>query len=217
MCAGLFLTDRVCLRVRTDMAFPFSHRKTTQALNFFARQAGGSQNKLKALKLIYFADRYHLRRYGRPITGDDYLAMPYGPVASGAKDLAEMSDFLGDDERAYGSQYLAPMDRNTYRSIAEVEERALSQSDRTALAWAWEKFGGMEQFPLAELTHRYPEWQRHEAALKEGRETRVPMSYRDFLEEPETAVDPCHPLSSDERAALAEGLQERKAAERLLS
>jgi uncharacterized phage-associated protein len=199
------------------MAFTFSHRKTTQALNFFARQAGGSQDKLKALKLIYFADRYHLRRYGRPITGDEYLAMPYGPVASGAKDLAEMSDFLGDDERTYGAQYLAPGSNHTYSSLAEIDERTLSESDRTALAWAWGKFGHMEKFELAELTHLYPEWQRHEAVLKEKRETRVPMSYLDFLDEPETAVDPCHPLSTDERAALAEGLQERKAAERLLS
>ena len=199
------------------MAFPFSHRKTTQALNFFARQEGGSQDKLKALKLIYFADRYHLRRYGRPITGDEYLAMPYGPVASGAKDLAEMSDFLGDDERTYGEQYLAPGGHHSYRSLAEVDERILSESDRQALAWAWEKFGHMDKFELAELTHRYPEWQRHEPALKEKRETRVPMSYRDFLDEPETNVDACHTLTPEERAALAQGIQERYDAERLLS
>src|SRR5438309_84841 len=76
------------------MPFSFSHRKATQALNFFAQRAGGSINKMKALKLVYFADRYHLRKYGRPVVGDEYLAMNYGPVASGTKDLAEMSDFL---------------------------------------------------------------------------------------------------------------------------
>jgi len=199
------------------MAFPFSHRKTTQALNFFARKAGGSLSKLKALKLVYFADRYHLRRYGRPITGDEYLAMPYGPVASGAKDLAEMSGFLGEDERDYGAQYLAPVDGNSYRSLADVDERTLSESDLTALAWAWDKFGRMGQFDLADLTHRYPEWQRHESALKEKRETRVPMSYRDFLDEPETNVDACHTLTPEERAAVAQGIQERYEAERLLS
>jgi uncharacterized phage-associated protein len=199
------------------MAFPFSHRKTTQALNFFARQAGGSQDKLKALKLIYFADRYHLRRFGRPITGDEYLAMPYGPVASGAKDLAEMSEFLGEDEREYGSRYIAPSDHHTYRSLAEVDERTFSESDRTALAWAWDKFGRKDKFELADLTHLYPEWKRHEAALKEKRETRVPMSYRDFFDEPETKVDPCHPLTAEERAAAVQGLRERYEAEHLLS
>ena len=83
------------------MNLTFAHRKATQALNYFARQSSGRLNKLKALKLIYFADRYHLRTYGRPITNDRYLAMEYGPVASSCKDLAEMSEFLGKEEREY--------------------------------------------------------------------------------------------------------------------
>ena len=199
------------------MAFPFSHRKTTQVLNFFARQSGGEINKLKALKLVYFADRYHLRRYARPITGDEYLAMPFGPVASGAKDLAEMGDFLSDDERSYGAQFLAPVDRFSFRSTAEVEARALSESDRMALAWVWEKFGQMDSFKLADYTHQYPEWKRHEAALEGKRETRVPMCYRDFLEDPEPGLEVCHPLDDEQRRALAEGIQERFDAERILS
>lgn len=199
------------------MSFPFSHRKTTQALNYFARMSGGDINKLKALKLVYFADRYHLRRYGRPITGDEYLAMPYGPVASGAKDLAEMGDFLSDDERAYGAQFLAPVDRYSYRSAAELDGRTLSESDRMALAWAWEKFGQMDRFKLADYTHRYPEWKRHEAALVGKRETRVPMCYRDFLDDPDPGTEPCHPLGVEDRAALAAGIQERFEAENMLS
>ena len=200
------------------MSFPFSHRKTTQALNFFARQSGGEINKLKALKLIFLADRYHLRRYGRPITGDEYFAMPYGPVASGAKDLTEMDPMLSDAERAYGAQYLAPVDRYTYRSVAAVENRALSESDRDALAWAWEQFGKREHFNLAGYTHRYPEWKRHEKALNTKRETRILMNYRDFLDDSDVPdTDPCHPLTPDERAALAAGIRERFDAERVLS
>lgn len=199
------------------MAFPFSHRKTTQALNYFARMSDGEINKLKALKLVYFADRYHLRRYGRPITGDEYLAMPYGPVASGAKDLAEMGDFLSDDERAYGAQFLAPVDRYSYRSTAEVAAKALSESDLLALDWAWKTFGALDRYKLADYTHRYPEWKRHEAALEGKRETRVPMCYRDFLDDPGPDTELCHPLSAEDRAALAAGIQERFEAERMLS
>lgn len=199
------------------MSFPFSHRKTTQALNFFARQAGGEINKLKALKLVYFADRYHLRRFGRPITGDEYYAMTYGPVASGAKDLIERDSFLSDDEVAYSSQFIAPVDRYTYRSIADFSPKVLSESDREALAWAWENFGSRERFDLAEATHAYPEWKRHASAIEGKRETRVPMCYRDFLEDPEPGFDPCHALTAEERAALAAGIQERFDAERLLS
>ena len=200
------------------MSFPFSHRKTTQVLNFFARQSGGEINKLKALKMVFLADRYHLRRYGRPITGDEYFAMPYGPVASGAKDLTEMDPMLSDAERAYGVQYLAPVDRYSYRSVAGVESRALSESDRIALAWVWNQFGKREHFNLAEYTHRYPEWKRHEQALTARRETRILMNYRDFLDDSDVPdTDPCHPLTPAERAALAEGIKERFDVERMLS
>ncbi|WP_182056504.1 Panacea domain-containing protein [Pantoea sp. ME81] len=42
-------------------------------------------------KLMYFADRKHLERYGRLITGDNYKAMKNGPVASGAYDLLKLA------------------------------------------------------------------------------------------------------------------------------
>src|SRR5712692_6685551 len=129
------------------MPFSFSHRKATQALNFFARRAGGTINKMKALKLVFLADRYHLRKYGRPITNDEYFALEYGPIASGAKDLAEMSDFLGADERGYARRFIRPAKTAlTYSSLAEVDEKVLSESDREALDYAWQKFGRVEKY-----------------------------------------------------------------------
>lgn len=64
-----------------NTGYQFAYRKAAQALNYFAIQNGGEIEKLQALKLIYFADRYHLRKYGRPITNDQYWAMNFGPVA----------------------------------------------------------------------------------------------------------------------------------------
>ena len=190
------------------MPFQFSHRKATQALNFLARQAGGTITKLMALKLVYFADRYHLRRYGRPVIGDEYLAMRYGPVASATKDIAEMSDFLGPEERDYAKAFIIRIDGLSYRSAAAVDEVVFSQSDREALAWSWQHFGGFRRFDLAELTHLYPEWKRHEATLKANVVSRAAMNYRDFLEDPPTGCDPCHPLTQEEREAVAAGIDE---------
>src|SRR6266581_2187863 len=148
------------------MPFSFSHRKATQTLNFVARKSGGSINKMKALKLVYFADRYHLRKYGRPVVGDEYLAMNYGPVASGAKDLAEMSDFLGEEEARYAKRFIRPAESAiTYRSVADVDDKVLSESDREALEFAWKRFGRTAEFTLSKLTHRYPNWKKHEPAL----------------------------------------------------
>ena len=190
------------------MPFAFSHRKATQALNFMARQAGGSIHKLKALKLVYFADRYHLRRFGRPVIGDEYLAMEYGPVPSNTKDIAEISDFLGKEEREYAKAYIQPNEFHSYRSERAVEEKVFSESDREALVWAWKNFGHIARFDLAKLTHEYPEWKRHEAALQAKLVSRAPMNYRDFLEDPPKGCEPCHPLTQETREAVAEGIGE---------
>src|SRR4030042_860609 len=95
----------------------FDYRKATQALNYFARKQGGQINKMKALKLVYLADRYHLRKYGRLITNDVYFAMNYGAVPSSAKDIAEGSEFLGEMEKEYSSRYLAARKSRLLRSV----------------------------------------------------------------------------------------------------
>ena len=42
----------------------------------------GSCDLHKLYKIIYFAEKNHLSQYGRPITGDFFIAMKYGPVPS---------------------------------------------------------------------------------------------------------------------------------------
>ena len=40
----------------------------------------------KLFKILYFAESEHLAEYGRPITGDEYKAIKYGPIPSFLKD-----------------------------------------------------------------------------------------------------------------------------------
>ncbi len=184
---------------------PFDHRKAAQAINFFARANGGEIGKLRTLKLVYFADRYHLRKYGRPITHDQYWAMRHGPVASGVKDLFEL-DSASPEERHYAEALFEPgAKEHKVRSIRDVDATVLSESDMEALRFAWERFG--RGGGIVEKTHQYPEWKRHESRLTAGL-TRAPMSYEDFLADPPDGVEPCHPLSEAERSARIEQLRE---------
>jgi hypothetical protein len=188
-----------------NTGFHFAYKKAVQALNYFALQNGGEIDKLHSLKLVFFADRYHLRKYGRPITNDQYWAMRLGPVPSGVKDLFEL-DSASSDERHYAERFLVRGGQpHTIRSVAPVDERVLSASDVEALAFAWQSFG--PGFGIVERTHLYPEWQRHEAALQGG-STRVPMDYLDFLDDPPAPADPCHALSPEERADRQAQLRE---------
>jgi len=186
--------------------FNFDLKKATQALNWLAVKSGGRINKLKALKLIYLADRYHLRKYGRLITNDSYFAMDYGPVPSGVKDLAEVSEFLGKDEQNYSKKFIQPVNQYTLESIAEPDHSVFSDSDVEALVFAWETFAHLDRFTLANLTHEYPEWKKHQQALK--LDSRIQMDLVDFFEDPKGDIEKCYTLSYDEKSARRNQLAE---------
>lgn len=186
--------------------FNFNYKKATQALNYLVCKAGGVINKMKALKLIYLADRYHLRKYGRLITNDIYFAMNYGPVPSGVKDIAEASEFLSIEEKHYSSKYIEPANKLTLKSKHAIDNTVFSESDVEALDFGWHKFGHLKQFDLSELTHKYPEWKKHEKALK--LDSRIQIRLEDFLEDPETDIEKCFELSKNDKNIRREQLEE---------
>jgi len=165
----------------------FPYRKATQALNFFALKENGSISKIKALKLVWLAERYHLRQYGRPILNDAYFALPFGPVASNTKNLAEASEFLPDSEQGYRDACLDVSVKNTIRSLKPFEKEPFSTTDIEAMEKAYEAFGAMKPMELSDVSHRYPEWKRYESDLKNGPYSRFAMSYADFFLDPEMA------------------------------
>ncbi len=189
------------------MLLTFDHKKATQALNYFAQKEGGRINKMKALKLVYLADRYHLRKYGRPITNDAYFAMKLGPVPSGTKDIAELNDTFVSDEREinYARNYIESV-RLEFRSLRPVDDTVFSDSDMEALDFAWVTFGPLSQFELAELTHEYPEWKRHREALDAV--SRIRMDLKDFLDDPAGDVERCFELTNGDKQDRLDHLQE---------
>ncbi len=200
------------------MQLSFSHKKAIQALNFFAAASGGRLNKMKALKLVYFADRQHLRKYGRPVTNDTYFAMKFGPVASACLNLLnEKEEFTAPEENEYRSQFLCRDGDYDFSSISAVDTRVLSRSDVEALEFAWENYRHLDQFQLADETHRFPEWLQHQAALESGQATRRQMHYSDFLQNPEASVDKLPPLSAEDAEDLRDELAEMHAIESIWS
>lgn len=164
------------------MLLEFDYKKATQAINYLIKKEGGKIEKLKLIKLVYLADRYHLRRYGRPIVNDTYFAMPLGPVGSSVKDIAEFSDFLAQEEVDYASKFISRgQQMHTVVSLAEVDNKVFSQSELEALEFAYKEFGKDTPINLVNITHNYPEWTKFKAALESKETTREPMNYTDFF------------------------------------
>lgn len=168
----------------------FDYQKATQAINYFSRKSDSLRmNKMKVIKLIWLADRYHLRKYGRPVLGDEYNALPYGPVGSTVKDLAENSGFLAEEEKDYSSLYIKPINQYTVESIQQVDTDVFSETDIEALEFAFDRFGNYDQFDLSKMSHEFPEWKKFENSLVSRMSTRERMDYLDFFLDTESEVD----------------------------
>ena len=55
----------------------------------------------KIFKILWFADLYHLKKYGRTVTGDTYIAMNNGPVPSVLYDEMKQNPSEGDAFRRF--------------------------------------------------------------------------------------------------------------------
>lgn len=169
---------------------PFDAQKTEQALLYIAaKQAGKSVSKLNALKLIFLADRYHLRKYARTITGDEYFAMRFGPVASHTKTLIEA---LVDN---WGTEMLDVIDVDGHEEMKarvgadSFDFDELSETDKEALDAAIRQKKSLRGNKLVEYTHQFPEWKRWESALKSNK--RAKMDIEDFFSPAPEGVEYC--------------------------
>ncbi len=167
----------------------FDYRKAVQCLNYLAEKGGGSINKMKAIKLLWLADRLHLRLYGRPVLTGHYVAMKFGPVQSGVKDLAEDNlEFLAQEESTYRNEYLGLQGHNVH-SKKSPDCNVFSESENDVLNSIYKNFGLLDQFALAKLSHRYPEWDKFREQLEQGEGSRFSMDFVDFFGNPNDGKD----------------------------
>ncbi|MFC4212163.1 Panacea domain-containing protein [Pedobacter lithocola] len=161
---------------------PFKFQKSVQLLNFFAIKEGGSLNKLKALKLMWAAERLSLRTSGLTIVGDDFFAMKLGPVPSFTKDIAEGREMMSDEEQEFRSLYLKTTSKHNFKSLKSFEDSYFSISAINAMEASYKEFGKYDGFQMADITHLYPEWTKFSHLFP--RFSRFEMDYLDFFKDP---------------------------------
>lgn len=162
----------------------FNLKKWVQVMNLFAhlekKHTNKSIDKLKMLKLVWVADRLHLRKYWKPIVWDTYFAMEMWPVASGIKYIFDLDkEAISEENIEYIKKYLKKF---SYKLIAEkeVDYSLLSDSNIEIIEKAYLEFWNNNSSKLINITHKYPEWKKHEQDVNNWKI--VPMSYLDFFE-----------------------------------
>jgi uncharacterized phage-associated protein len=146
------------------VSFEYDFDRALAAMVYIATKGVSDLDKYKICKLIFLADKLHLVRYSRPITGDVICAMQHGPVPS--QTLNILNDLIAEDTRdtrvsllqgylEVERKYYYP--RFTARQTLDFEEY-LSQSDIQALEETLHKHGKKTFDELKALTHEMPSY-----------------------------------------------------------
>lgn len=135
------------------MNVQFDKTKTLNALLFVANRVQ-RKDFHKIFKIIYFADRQHLADWGRPITGDTYIAMEAGPVPSRLYDMLKIvrgDSYLPDTE---GLGRYFQVDSWMYvNPIKDADLDQLSPNEQEVLSEAIAKYAGLSYDEIKEKSH----------------------------------------------------------------
>ena len=128
--------------------FKLNERKAVEAVLWLIQK--GETSMYHIFKMLFEAEKYHVNKYERPITGDTYMAMEHGTVPKWIyTDACKKSnmDFVRSGKRLYAKR---PPITNM-----------LSESDIEALEIGYKKYAGFDFGGVRDINHEEPAWQKN--------------------------------------------------------
>jgi len=164
----------------SELRFQFDEKKGVEALTYIASKWPGI-TAFYASKVLFYAEKYHLNRYARPIVADTFIAMPNGPVPSTIYKFIEGElDQAGDPEAITSAFTVTKQRYSRIRAERPADFDALSPSDLECLDAAISFCKPFETAPrgfsaLSNLTHLEKSWRTAS--------TNGPMSYEAMIDD----------------------------------
>ena len=153
------MPDTICFR-RND-------RKMLEMIIFIANLAGKRGVDIYHLaKIFFYAEKWHLNEYGRPIVGDTYIKMPHGSAPSGVLDLVYRNDFTMPDRLIKQAAESLDVTQNAKgHTLIRARRRPnsryyFSESDQEAIRWAYKTHAKKSFVELREESHQEPAWRK---------------------------------------------------------
>ena len=124
-------------------------------------------SKLRITKLLYFIDKYHIRKYGRFVLNDRYYRLPLGPVPS--LSLNYINDFFKPEIRISGKKigknplegYFSATKYRNYDALSfkkDINLNSLSDSELEAVDQVIKKYGNFPTAGLVNISHNDETW-----------------------------------------------------------
>ena len=140
ICATIECGWVMCIR------FNINTQKSIEALIWVVQR--GESNLYNVMKILFAADKYHLNTYGRPVTGDRYLAMEYGTVP----------DWIYNATRVKKPGIGFTRAGNTLGAERGCDLALMSESDVEALEFGYGEYAGKDFNDVKKKNHAERSW-----------------------------------------------------------
>lgn len=133
-------------------------------LYFCAFTDGKFLGKVKLMKLFYFLDFMHVKKYGAPVTYDRYINLEHGPVPSSIKNLIDnASDDVDNSILSDTISFEMPEGIGMYRIIPsrkfiEKDEKYFSRTELDILNAVCSRFGDKNTKYIEDISHAETPW-----------------------------------------------------------
>jgi uncharacterized phage-associated protein len=158
--------------------FSFNLDKLIHTIIFFVKNTDSHKlGKVKLMKLLFFSDFRHMKKYGRPIIGDTYMKLPRGPVPSFSLDLISeaetCSNDLPDEEDLADTKDYVQKIKNSisistkdfygkkkldFTPLIEFDPKFFSKSDLSILKEVADEFYSHNGTQISNKSHKEQAW-----------------------------------------------------------
>lgn len=142
-----------------QIKYRLSYEKAIEALVWLAHEQPG-MDVYHVAKILFYAEKLHINRHAKPIIGDTYICMDYGPVPSGVRDLITQNPWLNPDHlMKFKDAILVGNEPNTNISTNRKPDMGyFSKTDIECLQEALSEYGPKSFGELKDLTHNEVCW-----------------------------------------------------------
>ena len=149
-------------KVEAKIEFVLNGRRVIHVILYIIQQSGGEINKYKFMKIIFEADRYHLNKYGRVVTGDLYKKKAFGPAPAAILDTLTGRRKLTRYLRAMGMKelpYKYNKEREVVYSSVPPNDRFFPKYAVEAIEHGIEKCRGLSVSEIKQESYKEVSWQ----------------------------------------------------------
>ena len=177
------------MKMKTVNKYNFLNIEKIVQVFFYIQKNTGADTKLNLIKLLFFADKIHLRKHFSFISLDNYIALKYGPVARISLDILNRQKEYLSNFSTNELKYLDNVQKinQSKRIIRQMPNDLLSKNEMNSIDKSINLFFGKN---LVDLSHDYPEWKRYKEPFEMQWVSSMPIVINDFFRNPDINNSP---------------------------